>query len=50
MTYLLFQTLAVGIDYMPTYIYQIPNNFRFAKCYSICILLGDFVLFYYLLF
>lgn len=42
MTYLLFHILAVGIDYMPTYIYQIPNSFRFAKCHSICILLGDF--------
>lgn len=51
MTYLLFHILAVGIDYMPTYIYQILNPFRFAKCHSICILLGDFfgVVFFFFL-
>lgn len=47
MTYLLFHMLAIGIDYMPTYIYQIPSPFRFAKCHAICILLWDLFLFIY---
>lgn len=42
MTYLLFHTLAVWIDFTHTYIYQIPNPFSFTKCLSVCILLGDF--------
>lgn len=46
-TYLLFHMLAIGIDYMPTYIYQIPSPFRFAKCHAICILLRDLFLFIY---
>lgn len=44
MIYLLIHhILSVGIDYMPTYIYQIPKLFRYAKYYSVCFL-GDFFL------
>lgn len=42
MIYLLIHhILSVGIDYMPTYIYQIPRLFRYAKYHSVCVL-GDF--------